>query len=393
MKLILNELVSRGRLLLLVGIISSVGVLFFWISLEPVEKSDFITLYAQAVALCQHFSIYDERIQSEIISQLIETPTVIPPAPYLPWYIIPIFFLGFFPIRMAARIWFWFNIAMLIAGMLLIMRGQAIRKQFFILLGCIFFPPVIMLLIVGQRTMPVLLGIGLCYYGIQRRNAFANACGSFLFTLKSHLGILLLPAVAIMSFQESKFFRRTLFYFAIILATMLGISFIIEPHWINEIIGAFSHWRMMPVNVQCDTCSSLTVELTKTFSFGRHDSWFGIGSFAVGISILVWIWLSNGKIVEVAPYMSLTVLLTLLSSLYVRNYDYVLFLVPFAAGMQSQSPTTRITFLIGYNWSFAVTSMATREWQGHLLWISAIIPLFPIVMELRHSRKELILTA
>lgn len=377
------------KLLLAVVLLSFAGALVCLVPFKLGESSDFRNFYGQSMALYRGIPLYDEGAQTKALTQSLGVAPgviVLHPMPYPPWYAILFSFLGFFPLHIAARIWFSCNFAMLIGGMLLLTNGWSIRKQFISLLGSVLFPPVIGLLVIGQVTMPIILGIGLCCYGLRREKAYVNALGLFLFTLKPHLGVLLFLTVVILSLQKIELFKRTLLWFTAVFGTTLLASWIVEPHWITEMIRALSRWSSHPVNVQCDTCSSLSIELSRQLSLGNiHSFWLGMADMILALSILVWMRFSDGKgNIAPAPYVSLGVLLTLLAIPYVRTYDYVLLLVPLVVGMGStQSFATRSAVLIAYVFSCVITLTMTRELQGRFLWMGAIIPLFPLIRELR----------
>lgn len=382
------------KLLLTVMLLFFAGALICFAPLKLGETNDFINLYGQSIALHQGLPLYNEGAQSVAVAQSLGVaPGIIAldPNPYPPWYVILFFFLGLFPLRIAARIWFSCNVAMLIGGMLLVIHGWSIRKQFISLLGCVLFPPVIGLLMIGQVTMPIILGIGLCCYGVRREKAFANASGLFLFTLKPHLGILLFLAVFILSLQRLDFFKRTLLWFITVFGTALVASCIIEPHWITEMMHALSRWSTRPVNIERDTCSSLTIEVSRHLSLDNiHSLWLGMANMILALTTLVWIRFSNGKgNIEPTLFISLGILLTLLAVPYVRNYDYVLLLVPLAVGMGcTHLRTTHGTVLIAYALSYVITLTMPRDLQGRFLWIAAVLPLFPLIRELRLRRFQ-----
>ena len=377
------------KLLLTVLLLFFAGALVCLAPLNLGERSDFINFYGQSIALHQGLPLYDEGAQTEAVTQLLGVvpgTIVLDPNPYPPWYAILFFFLGFFPLHIAARIWFSCNVAMLIGGMLLITHGWSIRKQFICHTWVRFVPS-------SNRTVNDRSGdhagpsgIGSCRHGVRREKAWANALGLFLFTLKPHLGILLFLAVFILSLQRLDFFKRTLLWFTAVFGTALIASFIIEPHWVTEMMHALNRWSARPVNVERDTCSSLTIELSRQLSLDNiHTLYLGMANMILALTTLVWIRFSNGKgNIEPTLYISLGILLTLLAVPYVRNYDYVLLLVPLAVGVGSaQLRTTRVVVLIAYVLSYVITLTITRELQGRFLWIGAFLPLFPLVRELR----------
>lgn len=377
------------KLLLASVLLLFAGVLLCFAPVKLGATNDFINLYGQSVALRQRLSLYDEGMQTEAVSRLLGVPRgtiALHPNPYPPWYVILFLFLGFFPLHTAARIWFTCNVAMLIGGVVQLTHGLSIRRQFIFLLGCVMFPPVIGLLVVGQTTMPLILGVGLCYYGFRCEKPFAIASGLFLFTLKPHLGILLFLAVFILSLQRLHYFKRMLLWFAVVFGAALVASFVVEPHWMSEMIHALTRWSAVPVNVRRDTCSSLTVELSRQLSLNQmHSLRLGMVNMALAFCALLGMRLSYRKgNIEPILYMAISILLTLLAVPYIRNYDYVLLLVSLAAGMAcAQLRMTHWIVLIAYALSFVITLTMPRELQGRFLWIAAALPLFPLVRELR----------
>ncbi len=375
---------------LLVGLcICFVTVLFAFAPFNLGETSDFITLYGQIVALHQGVSLYDEGTQAEVISRALQLPSGkinVPPSPYPPWYVFPFFFLGFFSLHVAARMWFSLNFGMLIAGIFLMTGQLPIRTKLLLFLGASLFPPVLGVLMIGQITMVVFLGVGLAYFGIRHQKPVANAISLFLFTLKPHLGILLFPATFVLSLWRAAYPKRMCFWFASFFGAALLISFIVEPGWIGKMMGAFTRWCAVPMNVERDTCSSLSIELSRWLSFENiQTALVGLAAIIIAFSVLLWVlFFGEGQSIEPECYLSLTVVLTLLALPYIRNYDYVLLLAPLIFGIiHGERGIIRILILISYALAYLVTAVASRNLQGHLLWIAAVLPLLPVIKRLR----------
>ncbi len=379
---------KRENLVLAFILFCSVAILVWIGPLKLPDAGDFVTLYAQSLALNQRQSLYAEEIQSQMITQQESTEISVPPSPYPPWYSILTFFLGLFPLQVSARVWFTCNTGMLIGAMILIMRNRPAQGQFFFLLGAVLFPPAIGLLIIGQATMPIFLGIALCIYAVREKKALLNGIGLSILTLKPHLGILPFFATILYSAGELKFFKRTVLWFISVFGGFLLASWIIEPHWISEITQAFERWRVLQQNIVLDTCSNMMIELFRLLRFEGWNFWQGIFSVILAAAILMWVSKSKGAgNIDSDLFLSFSVLLDLLAVPYARSYDYVLLLIPLAVGVGGgKSRMLRVTALIAYAFTFGVMATMIRDLQGRLLWIGAFLPLVPLVREIAKRR-------
>ncbi|MDK1030301.1 MAG: glycosyltransferase family 87 protein [Anaerolineae bacterium] len=294
---------------------------------------DFQVLYYANLGLLRGIALYDHISQVGMLAELAAArpeQVNLHPFPYPPWYALSTLPLAMLPISVAARFWLQLNFAMLMLAVWFLTEGlkPGLRLATFPL--SVLFLPVLGALFVGQYVFPVLLGLGLVTYALRQKKPYLIVLGVTLLTFKPHLGILLSGALIFYLFQQkSKFSSLTL---RILLGTgifLFIIGYLADPAWPAEYFRSLTSYQDIAGVQSCDLCVSLPLLLAQLVGMQGFNSAFLIAGILMLILIISLYW-KREFIFRARNLIVLFVLITMLVSPYLLNYDYVLLLVPFA---------------------------------------------------------------
>ncbi|MCK7481804.1 MAG: DUF2029 domain-containing protein [Candidatus Moduliflexus flocculans] len=157
-------------------------------------------LYYTTQGLIRGVDVYDHAGKMQMINDVYGADvdeSFIPQFAYPPWYALSTVYLGLFPIRSAAVLWFEINLAMLFLSVWFLTDGWKPSLRLLAFPAALFFYPVLGTLAVGQYDFPVLLGASMLVYALLRRRPVLIALGMAFLTFKPHLGGLILLAVLV----------------------------------------------------------------------------------------------------------------------------------------------------------------------------------------------------
>lgn len=333
--------------------------------------SDFSAIYNTNLALVNGVPIYD----LEAVEAMAVKASGLPPEkfflarfPYPPWYALSTFYLGFLPVKVAATLWFELNLFMLFLSIWLLTDGWNERMRLIAFPLALTFIPVLGTLSVGQYDFPVLLGTSLLVYALQRENIILTTLGAVLLTFKPHIGALVLLATLVWLIQKGGAFKRHAIHSMLIAGFFLFIaSFIADPTWIVSYPKMLLGYQGEGNVALCSECASLPVWFSR---------WFFDGSLATAaliavllLSILVGIFFTRRNALSKTPEFLLTaaLLMTLLASPYLYNYDFILLLVPFAILAREGTLIQRIVIIFCYLVPTLAIALYGREGNISLL--------------------------
>jgi hypothetical protein len=193
------------------------------------------------------------------------------------------------------------------------------------------FLPVLGALSVGQYDYPVLLGTSVLIYSLRKENIPLTTLGAVLLTFKPHVGALILLSVLMWLIgSRSNFGRRALrsIVFAGIFFFIVG--FLADPLWPVNYPNMLLNYQGEGNVSACSECANIPVFVSR---------WLLEGSLAQAailsillLFMLIGIFFTVRRVLFQAPERLLTsaLLITLLASPYLYNYDFILLLVPFA---------------------------------------------------------------
>ncbi|HSJ87196.1 MAG TPA: glycosyltransferase family 87 protein [Anaerolineales bacterium] len=344
---------NTGRPLLLVLLIALFFVLLVLIALYmPTSlptNSDFSAIYNTDLALVHRVPIYDlEKVQALAVqySGIPREKFFLARFPYPPWYALSTFYLGLLPARAAATFWFELNLVMLFLSIWLLTQGWPGRLRLLAFPLGLFFLPVLGALSVGQYDFPVLLGTALLIYSLRKENIALTVLGMVLLTFKPHIGaLILLSALMWLIVQRSNFGRDLLRPLLAAGVALLASGFLADPAWIISYPKMLLHYQNEGNVSACSECASLPVWLSRRLLDGSLSgaAWIAIILLCVLIGLLFLyrsLWRSPALVLSAA------LLITLLVSPYLYNYDFLLLLVPFAVLIPPGNVLQKIIILL-----------------------------------------------
>jgi hypothetical protein len=338
----------------------AVGVLLavsFFAPLPMPYYQDFSVMYFTNKGLLNGIHIYDYPAQLDFVKTLTSPEFTFHPYPYPPWYALATVYLGWLPIQVAARMWFFMNLAMIGGATWLLTPGWKPILRILAAFAAIIFIPSFGLLIVGQYSAPVLLGAALFIWSTRKKSSAWAAIGLLLMTFKPHIGGVLFVAgfgwlIYACRCEEGEA-RRSNFslngglprspqsgslamtwkhaiWLAVIGGVVLAIiGFVADPAWPLTYIQSLARYRDIPGVQTCGLCASLSVALVRVAS-GQSNTgmaaWVSL-VLALGAGILLF-WRYRAALKDPVALTALSAILTLLLDPYLLNYDYILLLIP-----------------------------------------------------------------
>jgi hypothetical protein len=251
------------------------------------------------------------------------------------------------------------------------------------------FLPVLGALSVGQYDFPVLLGTSILICSLRKQDIALTTLGAVLLTFKPHIGALVLLAALIHLLLRGDSYGRSALRSILVAGVFLFIAgFIADPAWpVNYPKMLFNYQNEGNVTA-CSECASLPVWLSRWFFDGALTKAAGIA--VVLLIALVLIFSLNRNMLLKSPALLLTsaLVITLLVSPYLYNYDFILLLVPFAVLINSNVDISgRIVVVVCY----LVPTFVIAIW-GRPGNISLIIVALMLALLLYLSAKKRALT-
>jgi len=261
-------------------------------------------------------------------------------------------------------LWFFINVGVISGAVWLLTVNWRTLDKALAQIFALTFLPTLGLLAVGQYTAPVFLGISLLVYAVKKQIVWMAAVGLLLLTFKPHIGILIFLIVASwMVLTHTDYARR------LILPTLIGGlllitgSFILDPTWVRDYASTLNLFRHTTSEVQCDICISLPMALVNLITGKPYTSIANvIGGLLFLVAMLWFVWRRNE--LQPKPWFQLGLgsVITVLIIPNVRNYDYILLLVPLLYLWQNDG--TRRSKI--YSWSVLLIAFIS-PWAALLI--------------------------
>ncbi len=290
---------------------------------------DFQVIYHADVGLLRGIPVYDHAGQVNMIAGFANVPpgqVYVLPFPYPPWYALSMLWVALLPIELAARIWFGLNLIMLLLSTWLVTDGWPAVRRLGSFFFAILFAPVLGSLFVGQYTYPILLGAALLTYALRHERVILTALAAALLTFKPHLGaLILLIMMTYLWLRNDPFGRKALIAVAITGLLLFAVGFLASPLWPLEYFHSLTGFKDVS---QCHQCNSASMALAGLVGGGLHRAvWFAAVFLILLAGWLTWKWRRLAR--RTSWLVSAAVLITLVISPYLQNYDYILLLIPF----------------------------------------------------------------
>lgn len=368
------------RTLLLLGIILVVAIIMVAIALYVPTSlpahSDFSAIYNTDLALVHRVPIYDlEKVEALAVQY-----AGIPPEnfflarfPYPPWYALSTFYLGWMPAKAAATLWFELNLVMLFLSVWLLTDGWPGRWRLIAFPLSLFFLPVLGALSVGQYDFPVLLGTSLLIYSLRKENVPLTVPGMVLLTFKPHVGaLILLSVLGGWTYHRREFGKRVVrpLLAAAIVLSLTG--FIADPAWIISYPRMLLNYQTEGNVSNCSECASLPVSLSRWLFDGSLTTAMWIAVVLLIVFIILY-YFTRTSLTSYELLLSGALLVTLLISPYLYNYDFLLLLVPFAVLMNHSSLVQKIIVLLCYLLPTFALLLYGREGNISLIVVSLVM--------------------
>ncbi len=314
--------------------------------------SDFSAIYNTDLALVNGVPIYDLAAVEAIAVEASGIPAdkfFLARFPYPPWYALSTFYLGLLPAKAAGTLWFEINLVMLFVSVWFLTDGWHPRLRLIAFPLALFFLPVLGALSVGQYDFPVLLGASLLIYSLRRENMALMTLGAVLLTFKPHIGALILLSVVIYLFaHKNSFGQRAIRSILLAGVFLFVIGFVADPAWPVSYPKMLLNYQAEGNVTACSECASLPVWLSRWFFDGSLAKAALIASGLLIVLVVVFFVKRNVWLKSPALLISFTLLITLLVSPYLYNYDFILLLVPFAVLVKDEDIVQKIVVVICY---------------------------------------------
>jgi hypothetical protein len=340
-------------------------------------NSDFKVIYYTTQGLIHGVDVYDHTAKIGMINEIYGTEideTFIPQFAYPPWYALSTFYLGLFPIQQAAVLWFEINLAMLFLSVYFLTDGW--KKPILRLLAfptALFFYPVLGTLAIGQYDLPVLLGASMLIYAFHHKNAALTALGMALLTFKPHLGgLILLAGLVYIYFQPGRFGKKAWAFTIYTGCILFLIGFLADISWPPHYLNSLFSYRDLGHITTCSECVNISVWLSRSISGELSLSQAGAIASLIFAALFFILYAVRAKLFH-SPSLSIAsaLMVTLLASPYLYNYDFILLLVPFA--LLLNSPIEKISTALCYLGSTFALIVYGREGNNALLIVSVIV--------------------
>ena len=369
----------KRNLLLALSLLLFVIILFsvaLYVPNSLPAHSDFSAIYNTDLALVHRVPIYDLEKVEALAVQYAEIPPekfFLARFPYPPWYALSTFYLGWMPAKAAATLWFELNLIMLFLSVWLLTDGWPGRWRLIAFPLALFFFPVLGALSVGQYDFPVLLGTSLLIYSLRKENIPLTVAGMVLLTFKPHIGaLILLAGVGWLIYHRSHFGKRLMRPLPVAAAVLFLVGFLADPSWIISYPRMLLNYQSEGNVSNCSECASLPVSLSRWFFDGSLTNalWIAI---VLLIALGVMLYFLRSFLNAHEFLLSAALLITLLASPYLYNYDFLLLLVPFAELARKGYLVEKIIVFVCYLVPTYALLLYGREGNLSLLIVSLVL--------------------
>lgn len=336
----------------------------------PVFYSDFMSLYHAVSGWQQGHSFYDFKTQQTL---MFETTRIAKPDfdielypyfPYPPWYLIGTFFLGWLSFEWAYRTWLILNVGMLMLSAMLVTANEKREVKIGAILAFIFYFPAVGLYVIGNYTLPVLVGAALLLYAARKEDAPLSVLGIVLMTFKPHIGIFLgLFGYGWLWTQKALFARQARWMTPLAGIILAAFGWILEPNWVSGLYQAMYTWQTANYIQTCTYCSSpanLIMRFIGTEAGMLSSSLPSLLLFLLAASL---VWLRRKSVFsDLEKTIAVAAVLTAVVLPYMVNYDYVILLIPLTIAFlryQNRQQRIFIAFLYILPWIGIVIGRAS----------------------------------
>ena len=196
---------------------------------------------------------------------------------------------------------------------------------------------------IGQNVFPVLLGGAMLIYSLKKENVALTTLGTVLITFKPHLGALMALSVLVYLLASRSGFGRSALRSILFMGVFLFVTgFIVDPAWHirypNMLFGITSaNYASGQSAALCTKCASLPVWLSRWF-FDETLTTAALLAAVLLIALAVPFFTVRSSLLKhPSLFLNAALLITLLISPYLFNYDFILLLIPYAVLLTGKS--------------------------------------------------------
>jgi hypothetical protein len=358
-------------LILLAGVVFLILMALYPFTIPP--YLDFQVLYHANTGLLRGIALYDHEGQVNMIAQFAHVPTeqvFVLPFPYPPWYALSTVWLAWLPIERAARVWFGLSLIFVFISVWLMTDGWPAIRRLVSFFFAILFLPVLGSLFVGQYGFPVLLGAALLIYALRHQKIILTTLAAALLTFKPHLGgLIVLITLVYLWRRRDVFGRRAMIAIVAAGIFLFAIGFLASPLWPLDYFHSLTGFKDVS---QCHQCNSASMAIAGLLGGGLNQAvWFAAITLILLAGWLIWQWHSIAQKPE--QLVSAGVLITLLVSPYLQNYDYVLLLVPLFVLARDAQRLDWLWIIVGYALPFIALGLVGANGDVSLIFVTLIL--------------------
>lgn len=345
---------------------------------SPPANFDFQILYYTDASFLNGIQIYDHAAQTTMIADRANTnanSVFILPFPYPPWYVYFTFFLAYFPIAIAAKIWFGINILILLIGLWLLTNDLILKQRILFTIAVLIFFPIVGGLYVGQYNFPVFLGIALLIYSSQKKLVIPTAISFALLSLKPHIGM---PVAAVFfiqilfqTIQGISYYRHALFAVLGVTGLLFFSGYISGADWPANYLNSLIGYQDVSGVSECGICISLSSFVNRRFLQGEASSYLLSAIIACGI-IAVGSFRIKNLVYSEENLIIFSIFLVLLASPYLLNYDLILLVIPLYKIIHSDQRAKWLTAASSY-FSIQLSILFLRREATPILLLSILV--------------------
>jgi len=207
----------------------------------------------------------------------------------------------------------------------------------------LFFLPIIGAISIGQNVFPVLLGGAMLVYALRKENIALTTLGLVLITYKPHIGVLMALAVLIYLIARRDDFGRSTLRSLLITSVILFVTGLIaDPLWYirypKMLLGLTSvNYGAGSDATLCVKCASLPVWASRWFLDGSLTTAAIVALVVLVVLSIVFFLVRSSLMEQPELFLNAALVMTLLVSPYLFNYDFIVLLIPFAVLLSGKS--------------------------------------------------------
>ena len=298
-------------------------------------QQDFSVLYYTTLALKNGIAVYDHPQQLLFLKDITPAGFQFHPFPYPPWFALVFYPFVFTPAAVAAKLWAAANFAMLAASGWLLSASFRPLMRHAAMAALIFFAPALGLILVGQYSAPILLGVTLLATALPSKKLPATVAGLLLLTLKPHLGLIGLLAILPWLNNQRTFAWQLAKWLGPALLVLGLASLLADERWPVTYVASLQQYSRLPGVTSCEHCASISALAGRIW---LGDGWLYSAGVGLFVLLMAATWQFRRGFFQ-NPHMALAAsyCIGLAFLPYIQRYDMIL-IAPAWFGLAGKKP-------------------------------------------------------